>query len=467
MKRSVRLLVAVGVVAVLAVVLVLLQNTGGNDASVEDGMPPLPDDSERVAIIDIDREAVERVEVENELGRLTFLPEVNDEGRLLFAPVYEFDVAFDQQAVNRVIRSSVGLTSRRVIGEVDDLADYGLADPRAAVTVTTTEGVERLYVGSQTPARDGYYVRREGDPTVYSVFRTWVSPLLSSLDALRLRVIPQIAAETLEGIDMTNLEGERVRIRRRLDTETDPELTLSGFVTVAPYNRPYQTRTTWMDETVIPTVEALEIGRFVDDNPTNLSQYGLNPPRARFEIRGEDQVLSLQLGETTDGGRFARFADGGSVFVLRDIEPIISTSAYETISPFVLLLGIDLIDRVVVDAGTEEFTLSVERTPVPGEDDPEDVFFLNGGEIDEDLGRDLYQWAIGLQMDADGATVASGQPVATVTFYFVDGSEPRSASFVPAGPNFLAVVRNGRSEFLIARSKIQRMIRAFREAEGN
>ncbi|MFP4377763.1 MAG: hypothetical protein ACLFP4_12035, partial [Spirochaetales bacterium] len=83
------------------------------------------------------------------------------------------------------------------------------------------------------------------------------------------------------------------------------------------------------------------------------------------------------------------------------------------------------------------------------------------------LGRDLYQWAIGLQMDADGATVASGQPVATVTFYFVDGSEPRSASFVPAGPNFLAVVRNGRSEFLIARSKIQRMIRAFREAEGN
>lgn len=466
MKRSIRLIVAVGVVAVLAVALVLLQNSGGDEPQPEGALPPLPDDSERVRIIDIDREVVQRVTVENEFGELVFLPETAENDRLLFFPEYAFDVDFDQQAVSRVVRSSTGLTSRRVIGEVDDLAEYGLSDPVASVTVTTDEGVERLYIGAQTPARDGYYVRREGDPTVYSVFRTWVRPLLSSLDELRLRVIPQVASETLEGIDMTNLDGERVRIRRRLDTETDPELTLSGFLTVAPYNRPFQTRTTWIEETVVPTIEALSIGRFVDDNPTNLAQYGLNPPQARFEIRGEDQVLAILVGEATDGGRFARFADGGSVFVLRDIEPIISTSAYETISPFVLILNIDLIDRVVIKSGGDEFTLSFERTPVAGEDDREETFLLNGQEIDEELGRDLYQWAIGLQMDADGATTASGEPVATITYYFTDGSDPRQVSFVPANANFLSVVRNGRAEFLVARSKIQRMTRAFQEASG-
>jgi hypothetical protein len=88
--------------------------------------------------------------------------------------------------------------------------------------------------------------------------------------------------------------------------------------------------------------------------------------------------------------------------------------------------------------------------------------------VDEDLFKDLYQWAIGLQFDAEieGNTAirTSGEPVATITYELNNGQGDRSVSFMPYNASYVAVSRDGEAEFIMSRAKTERMLAAFREA---
>ncbi|MFW6261686.1 MAG: DUF4340 domain-containing protein [Spirochaetota bacterium] len=217
---------------------------------------------------------------------------------------------------------------------------------------------------------------------------------------------------------------------------------------------------------------------FVDDAPDDLSEYGLAPPEARVVIEDQETTFEVLVGASTEGGRFATFPDTPSVFVLSGIEPLVDVEPYDTISPFALIVNIDLIETFVVETGDETFTGRIERTPA---DDPEteeeefdEAYFLNGEQIDEDTFKDLYQWAIGLQLDAeiDAANIpttdelAAREPIVSITYNLNNDMEPLNVSFVPENENFAAVVREGRAEFLIARAKLDRLVRAFERAAG-
>ena len=465
MKRSLRLVIGVGVVAVLVAVLLVLQN---REPVADDTLSATFDSSGRETFLQVDRDAVRRVTVENPDGEIVLLPgEAEDTGAASqFSVLYPFDVEFVQRDVNRVVQSATRLTSRRIFEDVvEELADFGLDDPQATVTVETGDSTRVISIGAQTPARDAYYVQVDGDDRVFSLASSVIAPFFRTIDSLRVRVIPPIATETLQRVAIDTLDGEQIRIRRKLETEVDPEIGFSSLLTVAPYNRPFQTGTTWLEETVLASYAEAQIGRFVDDDPAaDLSPYGLSQPLARIALEDEQTSVEILIGEQAGGGRYAKFSDQPSVFVISGIGPIIRSDPYDAISPFALILGIDLIDRFVVQTPEAEFTGSIERTEVEGEEDPEEAFFLNGQPISEDVFRDLYQWIIGLQLDAEGGTVTEGTPVATITYYFSDGSRPRSVSFYPQSENFVSVVRGGETEFIMARSKISRMINAFEEA---
>ena len=459
MKRSVRLLVIVGAIAAMVVAIVLLQSRPTEE-------PPAPafdwsaEDPDRVTLLQTSRDAILRIEVETR--EETLVIERRDDGS--FRPQYAHDVAFNASQVNRVVGNATSVSSRRVIGEVDNTADYGFDAPRARIRVVTADEEHSLIVGAMTPARDAFYVMRPDDPNVYSVFSSWINPFLTTTDALRVRALPPIAAEALTRVRIRTLDGRLIEASRRaIDEDADVELGFASFVVTSPFARAYQANTNWLEE-LSQQLPQLRVGRFVDDAPTNLARYGLEPARATIDVSDADNTLSLRIGDETDGGRYALLDGDRSVFVLSGAEPIVSVRPYSTISAFALILNIDLIDSFVVEAPGERFVGRIERTEVDGEDDPEERFLLNDTEIEDSQFRRLYQWAIGLMFDAEGATRTSGEPAATITYNFVDGSPSRSVSFIPENQNFHAVVRNGQTEFLIARAKIERMLAAFRQA---
>jgi hypothetical protein len=68
------------------------------------------------------------------------------------------------------------------------------------------------------------------------------------------------------------------------------------------------------------SLASLEINRVVDDNPSDLSQYGLNPPKAEitFRAKGQKDTHRLLLGEKTATGSdlYAKTPDQKRVFLI-------------------------------------------------------------------------------------------------------------------------------------------------------
>ncbi len=464
MRRPIRLgIIAAAIVAMVATIVIL------QSIEQEPEADPLPtfaiDDSDRVQLFDNPRDEIARIVIRREDGELAV---ARDEDGT-FEPVYQHEVAWNRSAVNRIVSGAASLSSRRVIGEVDDLADYGLADPAAVVVVERADGTEtRLFVGARTPARDAYYVRRSDDPVVYAVFDTWINPFFQEKDQLRVRSFPRVALDQPLRIVVETLEGRTIRVERRPEWDDDPELGFSSFVVTEPYRRRYQLNTNWTED-LNEQIEGLRMGRFVDDAPGDLAAYGLAPPRARFLYEDRDDGrLEILIGSETEGGRYAKFPDRPSVFVLSGAEPIITVRPYRTISAFALIVNIDLVDTFEVETPAEWFVGRIEREEIAGEERPEETYYLDGEEIEEKAFKRLYQWAIGLMFDAEiprdrAVAVGSQEPIVTIIYNLIDAA-PLVVSFEPYDAIYAKVVRDGDAEFLIARSKLQRMLQAFREA---
>ncbi|MFW6288633.1 MAG: DUF4340 domain-containing protein, partial [Spirochaetota bacterium] len=455
------------VIAAMVLALVILRSPTDEPAATDEPSA-LSEDPDRVTLLQNPRDEIARVTVRTDESELTFVRE--DDNR--FLPVYEYDVEFDPQRIGRIVSGAASLTSRRVIGEVDDLSEYGLAEPTTSITVERDSGeTQRVLVGDQTPARDAYYVRRPEDPEVYTVFGSWISPFFTTLDALRVRAIPQISFEALERVRVDTLAGRTIRVEKVPEWDDDPELGFSVFAVTEPFTRRFQVNTNWLEE-LNTNLGGLQIGTFVDDAPVDLERYGLASPEARVLVADEQTTLEVLVGLETEGGRFAKFTDSPSVFVLSGIEPIVSVRPYDTISAFALIVNIDLIDSFVVEAPEATYRGHIERVEVEGEEEPEESYFLNGEEVAEDLFKDLYQWAIGMQFDAEipasdiptPAQIEAREPLATITYTLNNDMGPLSISFVAQNANFAAVVRDGESQFMISRAKIRRMLEAFEAA---
>ena len=467
MNRWIRLGIIVFVIAVMVVALVVLQNRPDEPPETQE-VTTGADDTERITLLENPREEIARIEIATRDSELVLVPS-QEEG---FRPVYEYDVAFDQRRVSRIANTAASMTSRRVIGEVDDLTEYGLADPSATVTVTRDDGTQQqLLLGDRTPARNGYYAKKPGEQAVYTVFNTWVSPFFSTLDSLRVRAIPQITMEQLDRVRISTVEGRTIRISQIPQYEEDPEMSIARFAVTEPFGRRFQANQGWLQD-LDTDLQSLRINEFVDDSPTDLATYGLAPPVGRIVVADMQNTLDLLVGNETEGGRFAKFAETPSVFVLSGAEPIITTEPYDTISAFTLIVNIDIVDSFVVEAPGARYVGEIERTPVEGEEEPEESYYLNGEEIEEDRFKELYQWAIGLQFDVEMDAPQQGllearDPIARITYNLNTDTEPLQVAFVPQSNNFSAVVREGRAEFLIATRKIERMLEAFATAAAD
>ncbi|MBN1811428.1 MAG: DUF4340 domain-containing protein [Anaerolineae bacterium] len=64
-----------------------------------------------------------------------------------------------------------------------DLADFGLMEPQAEVTLGLgDETTVSFTIGDQNPNRTDYYVQKEGDPEVHLVAASYISGLLDMVD---------------------------------------------------------------------------------------------------------------------------------------------------------------------------------------------------------------------------------------------------------------------------------------------
>jgi hypothetical protein len=116
-----------------------------------------------------------------------------------------------------------------------------------------------------------------------------------------------VSAEDIEEVQIRTVTGENMRVQR-IDTSwqlVEPQQVPADAVQVA---------------SVTSSLAGLEVQRIVDENPTDLAQYGLNPPRLEvaFRASGQTEFRRLLIGETTPTGDdlYAKTPDQNRVFLI-------------------------------------------------------------------------------------------------------------------------------------------------------
>ena len=437
---------------------------------------PAPDD-DRIVLSKHEKSAILRMELESAAGRVVL---VKKYGRWEVEEPYP--VALNQAKVDDLAYSFSRLFAERVVEEnPEELSLYGLEKPRAtARAVLADESEVCFYVGDKTSVGDSYYLQMAGSPVVYTVWRTHGVNFQSTLDDLRERRLPRVTPEKVEYFRRKWPGVPEIEIRRTpelAEGEEETEFRL-GFWQM---DRPYA-RSQWVDGTeftkAIQGLSMLWIDEFVDDHPSDLARYGLANPRGELLVEAADNTLHLFFGkETKDGLVYFKTADADNVYAMKKSRlSLMEMKPFALVEKFILLAFIDKVEEVIVETGEEEYSLTIERVEKPeierkkkGEEgETAAIYRVNGREVEEEAFKKLYQEIIGLRVDTENdRKLAAGEPEIRVGFVFATSDRQKlSFGFLPHDKDFYAVVRDGTSDFLIARNRVEKMLAAVRAHAG-
>lgn len=119
--------------------------------------------------------------------------------------------------------------------------------------------------------------------------------------------------------------------------------------------------------TVTSNLGSLEVQRVVDEQPTDLSQYGLDPARidVAFRLEGEQDFAHLLVGERTPtgGDLFARRPDEARVFLISSfLDSIFNKTAFDLRDKAVLKFERDTADGVELAGNSTRLEFAKEGT---------------------------------------------------------------------------------------------------------
>jgi hypothetical protein len=139
----------------------------------------------------------------------------------------------------------------------------------------------------------------------YIYFYEWDTPAGGPDE--KEKAVAGLQADAIEEVRIKAAGGETSRVARTAD----------GWQIVEPARAAADPAEL---SAVTTNLGSLEVQRVVDENPTDLARYGLNPPRVdvAFRAKGEKTFRHLLLGEKTPTGTdlYAKLQDGKRVFLV-------------------------------------------------------------------------------------------------------------------------------------------------------
>lgn len=339
-KTTKTVLIAAAVLLVLGVVLLALVMTKPSDetSSSSDSAPSVEDTS--VTITDKEAENVLSLKVKNETGEFSFgrnervVSSADSEGNISSKTEYYFTspemngLSPNDSVTSAFVRNMAGLSTKNLVEEnAEDLARYGLDDPRAEVEISFDDGsTASLCFGIQNPANTGQvYFRTKDSRDVHQVsYYSVGSAFYDIRDFVSLVMTPAYSTDDPQELDYMTVErkdlDEPIEIRYMYDVAAAAEdedtviTTFNSHRFVSPINTEVDTTA---GQKVCYGLYGLTMSScaYLDKTEETLAATGLDDPFAKvtFKYGGKRYVLSLgdAIIETLDGGDGASDGETG------------------------------------------------------------------------------------------------------------------------------------------------------------
>ncbi len=414
-------------VIVLAAVMVLLltfepTEDQDSDALTSSDAGSVEDDVAFYTLIEEDANTCESIVVKNEYGEYTISKLGEEKWGDEALDGYSL---LDDSYTTLVNNLSLIDTNERVLEKVDNLAEYGLDNPRAEAVITFGTNEYTLKIGNETVEGGNYYTMLEGDDALYAISVSTISGLFKSqYEYISKLLIESFDSEDTEAIpDVTTFNVTRNDLDYDIAVEKAPEQTEEEAEFTAVYNTYIMSSpinaevSSTSAEEFIFTLFGLTANSVVAiDAQDKMEEYGFNAPTCTVDMVYDSRNVNLVVGSKVEGSEdeyYLLYNDNNVVYTVSEASiAVISYDPNDIMSKLAVLPFINSVDKIVLTYEGNEDVFDLE-----GAED-ELTATLNGDALETELFKDFYQLLLSVSIDEMNFVEPEGEPIMSIEYFY-------------------------------------------------
>lgn len=348
------------------------------------------------------------------------------------------------------------LTSKNKYDNPKDLSEYGLSEPKTTVTLTKKDGGKiKLYIGSLSPTLGEYFVMREGDSSVYTVYSYKVEVILRPVsyytDFNRLKIEPA----DISGIKIER-PADTIELRVRKDIDKYSPVV---WEMLSPYKS--AANDDYIDNKLIEPLSKIEITTPIEDADGGFKE---KDTRLMLTITPFDNVTGkygaekseiLEIGASVGNETYVRY-DGRVYKVPTEDISFVDDTAFNIVSKMQLLVNIAKVKTVTLEYGNNIHKLDISKSG-----DNKYSFKLDDKSADTAATQAIYESLISISADNVYTGIETGETVLKITYDCIDDSDDTVIEIKKTGDLRCAIERNGKIDFTMKNSKVTEFTEAF------
>jgi len=263
-----------------------------------------PDAGERL-FATLDAAAVHSVTIAPKDGETIQLERDGEEAWRIAEPI---QVPADSASVQSLLTAVEELELDEALEETGErLADFGLDEPRVALTLAGADGAEllSLELGAKAPGDSFVYARASGRAEVVTIAPGIETDLEKKPFDFRVRDVLGVQRDAIARLEVSGPEGAFTLEKREGDswTFTRPLKTLAGR---------------WTVDSLVGLVAGLKMESVAAEQAEDLAAFGLDHPERTVEVGLDDGTeKTLEIGTSPEEGKYhAREASSRLVAVI-------------------------------------------------------------------------------------------------------------------------------------------------------
>ncbi len=464
MKKNVKVLIAViAVIVLLMGGIAALLMTDGNEAPTEPTATNTP--VNQYDAYKIEREDIDSFTIRLKNENIMFKNTKNGTWSVNDTPYEQLDVSKIETLLGSVCTM---MSNHEAEKAATDLSKYGLDNPQITIDIKRADGkVDKLLIGDISPTVGEYFFTVDGSGDVYTIYSYKVDVIKNPASYYKTFDRFNIKVEDITNIRMERRGMDTLELRVR-DINEDDGYSVAWEI-VQPYDEVFNGIDQFISDKILTPLNDLMISAPADEgvdygfgNPTAKVIMEIVPYNEQDGTTGEKVTETLVIGNTADGLTYVQYKGDAYAVTSSDVS-FAYTDAFLTVSKLQALVDIQSTDKVSVKTATDETVIDIRH----GAEATDMTFRVNGADADPKASRQAYQEIISMNVDAVYNGEQMGEAEVIIEFSGYNGADDVMIELKPVNELNYALSRNGKTYFVIKKTKVNEMLEKLNEYVQN
>lgn len=240
-------------------------------------------------LLSLNENDVEGLKIHNQSGDYEFKLTGNSQ----WSMVTGSSISASDYTLTAIAATMCDLKADSILKKVPDessLSKYGLDDPLEITVIMTDSTEHTVRIGDQLKDKDMYYLMVDSDDSVFIVSNDYVQRLMAQKDDLKNKYIFDVSST--DSIDYLRYVKDS-EVIYDIKKDSDGQWKMS-----APYE--WATVNGANVKSLLSELIRASSTTFIEEDPQDLSQYGLDNPSYEIEVSGSGKSASFVFGNYYD-----------------------------------------------------------------------------------------------------------------------------------------------------------------------